>query len=156
MERAIPVHMGRPLVGEKGDAFMVSLRMSLEPSKSGYLTVHGQSIRRTGYNELWSALWATQKTDHCSHTPHCGDKIKLEPGWVVVSGYEDHGSFEDIGRLMICLTACDPVARWRALIGIREHVSGGSHRILLRTVDCCLQCAVDQALRRPGHWYLVL
>lgn len=156
LECAIPVDMGVPLVGERGDCFVVSLRMSLKRSKNSYLTSHGQSTRRTGYNELWSALWGTRKTDHCSHTPHSGDKILLEPGWVVVSGYENHGAFENNGRLIICLTAFDPVARWRALIGIREHSIRESYQVLLRTVDCCLQCAIDQALKRPGRWYLVL
>ncbi|KAH8669604.1 hypothetical protein BGZ60DRAFT_528080 [Tricladium varicosporioides] len=149
MECAIHANMGTPLVGEKGDSFVVSLRMSLKPTMGGYLTNLVQSVRRTGYNELWSALWTIEKTDNCSHMPHYGDKANLEPGWKFISGYED-SSFEHTYRLIICLTACDPVARWRTLITIFEHRTSGSHRVLLRGAACCLRCSVDQALRRPG------
>jgi hypothetical protein len=156
LECAIPVELGKPLVGENGDSFVVSLRMSLKPLASGYLTVNKASTRRTGYNELWSTLWTTRTTERCPHTVSYGETITREPGWQVVSGYEHHGNFADDSRLMICLTACNPVARWRALIAIQMHRYRRQQKIMLRTANCCFQCALDQVLRKSGVWYLVL
>ena len=151
---ATAVDLANPLVGERGDSFIVTLRFRVKKVDARSPT--RISTRRSGYNELWSALWIVNKSKPCGHPCRLGDSILLEPGWSVVSGFGDHGSMDVLGRLIICQTAASPAARWRALIGIFGCRDTNRSQVLLRGDDCCLTCVVQQAAVREGNWYVVL
>ena len=161
----IPVKRGTPLIGESGDSFVITLRLlhkdaaELEPPGKVDNTkkMMVDIIRRSGYNELWSALWMVQKTMPCQHPSRPGEEITLEPGWNTLAGYGDHGTLEEFGRVKICLTAGSASARWRALLSIAEHRGIGEEAVILRGSDCCFKCAVEQAaVQSTDGCYVVL
>ena len=94
-----------------------------ESFRVGLIILHevkGQMFRAhrlTGYGELYRALWPARKTTGCE----C--RVKLLPptfelptgcGALMVRCDDDFESCEE--NLVLCLTAGDPIARWRALI----------------------------------------
>jgi len=150
------ISYGRPFYGERQDSFIVTMRLNN--------VMEDRNItRRTGYSELFSALWTVQTTKSCQHPPPRRDQLQLAPGYVTVSGtgedIEDH--FDLGGRVLIALTADNPAARWRTLIAIAKlRVSSENRRnhnkILLRGNDCCFQCTIDQTAADAGRWWVVL
>jgi hypothetical protein len=151
---AISVEYGTPLIGERGDSFVVSLRLQ---SEYGGL----KTSDRTGYNELSAAIWTVLKTRPCPHGSRLGDKLVLDPGCTAVSGIATSSDLAQYGSLAIFLTAFNPAARWRALLCIAQHNSDevyGFTPVMLRGQDCCFRCAVEQTERRAGAgtWCVVL
>jgi hypothetical protein len=152
---------GKPFCGERGDAFVLSPRL-YETDAAG--AIIADSVRRSGYNEFYNALWRSVKTFPCLHGPAANKTMTLPPGCVTLSGFGEH----DISvqgadpffqaRIHICLTAGNRAARWRALIAIAVHQEAADRfvPILLRGADCCFSCAVEQALKKEGVWFLVL
>ena len=70
-------------------------------------------------------------------------------------------NMKDAARVLVCLTAKNPAARWRALLAIYHYMHtfpklDSIKQVMLRGEPCCLQCAVDQTLVQSGHWLLVL
>jgi hypothetical protein len=163
------VQYASPYYGERQDSFVVTLRLINTDGGRNF-------TRRTGYFELFKSIWCLKHTIRCSHDVSKANTLKLEPGYVTVSGFGDnsaeqtgesqHGSdvsfdvdYETNPRVMICLTANDPTARWRALISIltvAEHGPKSRRAVLLRGSDCCFQCAVDQVSDIRTKWYVVL
>jgi hypothetical protein len=149
----ITVKRGSPLIGENGDSFVITLRLLHKEvakldarGKAGNANKSMTDVtRRSGYNELWSALWMVERTVPCQHQCLPGEELILEPGWTTLAGYGDHGSVEDFGPVKICLTAGSSAARWRALLSIAGNRALGDEAVILRGSDCCFKCAVMQA-----------
>jgi hypothetical protein len=147
---------GKPFCGERGDTFVLSLRL-YETDATG--AVIADSVRRSGYNEFYNALWRSVKTFPCSHGSAANKTMTLPPGCVALSGFGEHGislqgadpDFQ--ARTHICLTAGNRAARWRALtaIAMNQEAADKFVPILLRGADCCFTCAVDQALKKRRH-----
>lgn len=148
-----PVQYSKPFCGERGDSFLVSLRLlhQLQDTEK-------PMVRRTGYNELSYALWPSQPTKPCTHVSKDSNKIILPPSCVAVSGFGDHGGVSLNTKVHICLTAGNKASRWRALLAIAacSDDKNSYMAVLLKGLDCCLRCAVDQALAVPGKCFLVL
>jgi len=68
----IKTRFGRSLYAERGDSFIISLR--IEQDHKGILTT-----RRTGYVELSRSVWAMMRTEPCQHHPdrELGEKHEL-------------------------------------------------------------------------------
>jgi hypothetical protein len=149
-----PAKIGKWMVGERGDSFVVSLHLQTLAQSLGE-GLASDVIRRTGYCQLWTSLFKIGKTKSCQHRTLLGEKVMLEPGWTTFSGFGFLGTIE-FGKLNICLTAGSGAARWNALISIIENRSRETQSILLRGADCCFSCAVRQASAEEGDWFLVL
>jgi hypothetical protein len=59
------------------------------------------------------------------------------------------------------MTSGNKAARWRALITIaylrdKAGEDGEEENVLLRTTDCCIGCAIDQAYSQEGNWFVIL
>src|SRR5579871_723170 len=96
---AIPVEFGLPLIGERGDSFVVSLRLN---------SVQDVTTRdRTGYNRLAAAIWTVQKTRPCPHGSGSGlrDKVVLDPGCTAVASISVTADLTQYGSVIIFLTA---------------------------------------------------
>jgi hypothetical protein len=134
---------GVPLVGEREDSFVVSLRFEVSSTVTGM-----NAMRRTGYNELSSALWRTKKVSSCKHYNADKSKIKIEPGCTAIEGCEDGRPISEFGKTVIFLTADSPEARWRTLLALAHDTSNedyGFTPVILRGSDCCFPCVVGQA-----------
>jgi hypothetical protein len=147
------VVLGHPFCGEGRDVFVVTLRMSFQ---------HADIVctRRTGYRELFSALWAVQRTEGCEHALRKDDEVILAPDFASVSGFDDLDAPSVSERVLICLTANNEIARWRALLAIaharsKNKLRGYDH-VMLRGHDCCLRCAISQTALKLGQWFIVL
>jgi hypothetical protein len=154
----------RPLCGERGDQFVVSLRIGLHV-KAQNLSFHDKRseqvyYRRTGFRELHMALWRVQKAKPCTHMVKSDDQITLPPACATVSGFGDNEKSDLDERIVICLTARQSPSRWRALLAIastRDLQDASTwDQVLLRGEDTCFQCVVDQAAVQEGRWYIVL
>lgn len=142
------IEFGPPLCGERGDSFIVGLRIQ---------TIHDNipHTLRTGFADLHKALWPVEKTTPCLHSPLANEGVMLEPWSVTVSGHLFH-DFEYMDeRLIICLTAYNMAARWRALLSLAA-TTRISRRILLRGRDCCLACTIGQTAASTGKWLIIL
>lgn len=141
------------LIGEKDDSFVVQIRLLCPQA-----IVERDHLRRTGYNELFRAMWTVKHTVRCGHRVRAEDVITLDPGCMACSGFRPGEELVDEGRLIISLMAGNSPARWRVLIGILAQFEfrGPGRPVMLREKNCCLQCAVDQVSRMSGKWYLVL
>lgn len=164
---AVPVKRGEPMIGERGDSLMVTLRLYSQP-------IHGAKIsdlsevRRTGYNELWTAMYTVEKTSPCNHPKRSQEEVILEPGCATIVGFADYNRVskdsEDLEiyqspwtGVKIYLTTGNTAARWRALISIWSSHGGYTYyRTVLRDDRCCMKCAVVQATQQTGAWYVVL
>jgi len=157
------VALGWPLYGEKNDSFIVTLRLDSNADGKTY-------TRRTGYSELYTAIWMIRKTVPCDHAFESKERLKLPPGCSTVGSFGDRDGlvderadleFLDHERVVICLTANNSAARWRALVAIaysRIHVSGKAispRACLLRGPDCCFKCSLSQTAQLP-RCFLVL
>lgn len=153
--------------GERDGSFVVNLRFGMETSlikannrTSSRADFQGEiEIRRSGYRELFAALWGVQRTKPCQPCQHESLEITLPLSCVSVSGFGDvsMSDMQETARVVICLTAHNSSARWRALLAIHMNLSNsGIVQVVLRGKGCCFQCAVNQTLARTGHWFLVL
>ena len=163
----------RPSCGDRYGSFLVNLHYTTKKSSLAGNSPFGSAdvapdlyrnnkgeyeTRRSGYRELFAALWGVQRTQSCRHK---SSPITLPLSCASVSEFGDI-QFADItehGRVFVCLTAHNSSARWRALLAINmapSVKSGCIENVLLRGEDCCFQCAINQTLVRPGYWFLVL
>lgn len=155
-----PIRFDKPMIGEHGDSFVVTLRL-VHPPSSTATVVDRRHIRRTGYHELWRAHSMAVTTNVCNHLQARDEDIVLEPGWATLSGLgeylPDDFSQWDWGRTLICLTAGNSAARWRTMLSItRLGMQRPDQRLMLRGPGCCLKCAILQAAQQAGKWYVVL
>ncbi|KAL9118437.1 MAG: hypothetical protein Q9187_005019 [Circinaria calcarea] len=162
------VRYDRPFCGEQQGSFLVTLRFSTETApntETRRIGLKGRvegnlETRRSGYRELFGALWGVQHTQSCHHN---SSAITLPLSCVSVAGFGDldMSDLKESARIFVCLTAHNSCARWRALLAIHTRASifptmKGIDQILLRGEDCCFECAVNQAVVRTGYWFLIL
>ena len=139
-----------PLVGERGDSFLVTIRLKAEePHPVGSCTM------RTGYRQMWRMLWQTHHTDHCKHPRVKLDTLRVRPGWIARRAFYPQ-VFEAKEQYRVCRTAGSSARRWIALLSAPTY--GGEERQLvrLRGSKCCIQCALNQTETREGTWCLIL
>ena len=146
LSRSRRVHFQPSLCGDREDTFIVTVRLT---DRVGTHT----SIRRTGYREFYWSLCNVNRTKRCKHPSKQFDKVFLSPGCSTVEGFRD-GSEHD-GKITICLTSGNRVARWRAVIATASDPPQNA-RICLRGRDCCYACAIDLVAQEPGKWFLIL
>jgi hypothetical protein len=158
------VQYERALCGERGDRFVVSLRIGLH-IKAHNLSFHDKRseqiyYRRTGFRELHQALWRVQKATPCNHRIDKDEQIILQPSCATISGFSDNEKSDLDERIVICLTAHQSPARWRALLAVASTRNPQDSltwdQVLLRGEDTCFQCAIDQAAAEVGTWYIIL
>ena len=157
------VKFGNSQYGERHDIFLLNLRLVMPRTASSPTTI----TRRTGLRELNAALWTTELTRSCDHQVKEREEVTLPTGCAAVNGFGTlgFGAGKPLPseRILICLTANNVAARWRALIAIKSEMKeiktlehqkcvGG----ILRKSDCCLKCAITQTVTRPGNYILVL
>ena len=163
----------RPSCGDRYGSFLVNLHYTTKKSSlTGlspfsdpdialdlYRSNKGEyETRKSGYRELFAALWGVQRTQSCQHK---SSPIPLPLSCASVSEFGDihFADLTEHGRVIVCLTAHNASARWRTLLAIHMAASvkyGSIENVLLRGEDCCFQCAINQTLVRPGYWFLVL
>ncbi|MCJ1250867.1 hypothetical protein MMC30_008095 [Trapelia coarctata] len=157
---------GSPFCGERADCFIVSLRFlhheapALTPGTR--YAAPAESTRRTGCNELYSALGFGERTAPCAHPP-CDPRDKVEmtlpTGCAVLAGYADQGTRSVDASVYVCRTAGSKAAWWRALIAAAQPMLGEGGAfvpIMVRGESCCFECAITQTLGKGGVWVLVL
>ncbi|KAL9039835.1 MAG: hypothetical protein Q9214_004714 [Letrouitia sp. 1 TL-2023] len=154
------VTLDTPYCGEGDDVFIVSARMRLHKE-----TLKSRPVHRVGYKELQRYLWWAQLSKRCSHGSRMPGDIKLTMGCATIAGFGNHLD-NMVERILIYLTAHSVGARWLALATVpwlgdigdseAEAEAGIWRHILLRTSDCCFQCAIDQAAAQPGKWFVIL
>jgi hypothetical protein len=153
LQCANQVVLGRASCGEGRDVFVVTLRMSFQDFDK-------LCTRRTGYRELFGALWGVERSKACEHPLRKNEKVVLAPDFISVSGFSDLEVPRRPERVLICLTANNETARWRALIAIAHVRSKNSLRgydhVMLRGQDCCLSCIISQTALKVGKWFIVL
>lgn len=142
------IEFGSPLCGERKDSFIVSLR--IHDIRNGT-----QHTWRTGYSDLYEALWAVQKTTSCQHPPLQNKRLTLDARSVTVSGHVADGDLGMDDRLIICLTAYNTAARWRALCSAINYELT-DRRVLLRGSDCCFACTIAQTAVSTERWWIIL
>ena len=153
------VKFGNNQYGERQDNFLVNLRLIMPGPASSVGTI----TRRTGLRELNAASWMTELTQSCDHQVVVREEVTLPTGCAAVRGFGELGNGAGkplpSERILICLTANNVAARWRALIAIKSEKNpphGICTGVLLRKIDCCLKCAITQTVTRPGNYILVL
>jgi hypothetical protein len=155
------VSFGKPLCGERGDSFIVNLRFIVVRNRH-------KSTRRTGYRELYGALWMVQQSTSCSHKTSSAEKpdimeLSTDSGAVVIQGDDDPFLCEE--RAVIYRTGHSTAARWWALATLAQHFRAQMSknldaaelpRVLLRRKSCCLECTINQAILQPSQCFVVL
>lgn len=154
-----PIAFGRPRCGERGDSFLVRVLFT-----QGHKQTKIQAVGCSGYWEMHRALWEVINTSKCAHPHHSMDAdFPLPIGVCAIALQWDKDFIEPMheSRVLVLLTANKIAARWRSLVAIDHHRHGlltdfNPSRTMLRSKDCCSQCAIQQALLQPDRCYLVL
>lgn len=155
------VKFGPSQYGERHDVFLLNLRLVMPESIRSLAII----TRRTGLRELNAAIWMAELTSSCDHQVTAREEATLPTGCAAVKGFGNLGDGGEKSlpseRILICLTANNIAARWRALIATKSETkltkpSELCPAVLLRKSDCCLKCAITQVVTRPGNWFLVL
>lgn len=145
----------RPMIGQDPDSFLVSLAISAYHDNSARFR-----SRYTGFRELDAALWGTKQTSPCDHPKSIRKPSKLPTNCIATSGENTRCQHIE-ERVIVCLTAGNPAARWRALVSLASRrdaarENGNQEPTMVRKEDCCYNCAVDQCLQLQGKWFLIL
>lgn len=127
-------------------------------------------------------LWLTFSTTFCGHPPNEPQTpTKLGPEAAAVMGWKmDQDDLQNIPeRVIIYLTKGEPRIRWlaaRAAVVLGRDAAetsdpvtgeivpgeivpdpqGRPREVMLRTEDCCDECALEQTIAMPGYWILIL
>ena len=143
--------------GIQNDSFITSLRIQRRQKRS-----KSPFPRCTGNRELSKALWPVLKTIRCECTPKLPACFEL-PSDCHCEALEvicDDDLNFCTEKLVLCLTGGSSIARWRALIALKEKIvedqDRGLVKVLLRGLDCCLTCAIHQVPQCLGRCYVVI
>jgi hypothetical protein len=118
-----------------------------------------------GYREMHHSLWQTFSTPPCGHHPaeevyNTRHAVKLGPDAATLLGWSN--ALESLRpypeRILIYLTRGQPRIRWLAIEKsvLGRHVDDKHRETMLRTGDCCEECALDHVASLPGRWALIL
>ncbi|KAI9890678.1 MAG: hypothetical protein M1814_003747 [Vezdaea aestivalis] len=123
--------------------------------------------RNSGYRALHERLWEALNTVQCPHysdgTLPSVQRAVLSPDAATVTslfqatreredGSRGGNSASDPAipeRILIVLVKGDARARWLALVQ-------SERAVMLRTSDCCEDCALEQTSMYPGYWTLII
>jgi len=134
------------LYAERQDFFISSLRLQKNQAS-------GLRMRRSGYREYHTAIWAAELSKACSHPTNNVMELQLPLGVATVTGFPQEKALSSLGhRIIVYLTAFNSVARWLALLQLQYP----EERVLLRSNSCCYQCVINQALIKAGRCYIIL
>lgn len=140
------------VVGEEENSLILNVRFKLH--KSGPVDV---VVQRTGYRKMANTLWLVNMAQPCLHNYEFMDKIELDLAWKALIDFTD----EELARPVstsryLYRTVGSTAARWRALVVLLAHPPRAEEQIMLRTSECCFQCAINQTCAQVGRWSLVL
>jgi hypothetical protein len=124
----------------------------------------------TGFRVMQDNLWQTFSTPKCRHyelhggfgpTNTSGQAIKLGPDAAALIGLSPSPEEESDPipeKILIYLTVGRPDIRWLAIEYALHMRNQGeaSREIMLRTEDCCEECALEHAASQSGKWSLIL
>jgi hypothetical protein len=115
----------------------------------------------SSYSRFHAGLWNTVFTPPCSHeivAGRSGNSVtKLGPGVVAGTGLdwddETESSAEVPERICVLLVRGDRRSRWLA---VENAANSDVRSTILRTTECCDDCAVEVAAKRRGKWLVIL
>ena len=152
--------------------FEMSIIMVVEPGKDSELHQFDfQPIKDWTYHRyMHEQIWETFTTPACDHQPEARPKkpLNLGPEAVAILGWSTgeamHGG-PYTQRILIFLIRGDSRVRWLAVrnatglgtpIGSEAPEPSDKSEVMLRTLDCCDECALNHASALPGKWILIL
>lgn len=138
---------GTPLVGERGDAFLVTICLTSKQAEGVY---QGRKFIRTGYRTMWNALSGFRMTKGCNHAQVDTDRVRLGIGWCAL-GYVDLTNEIQGFRYKLLFVAGGHAMRWLAVLEVLH----SEQNAMLRTSNCCVDCAIKQTESQDGEWYLI-
>ena len=153
--------------------FEMSLHFVVEPGPHSELHQFGfRPFKDWTYcRSMQMDIWETFLTPPCDHQPETCPKtpLKLGPEAVAILGWSNGGEGTQSGpytqRIVIFLTRGDARVRWLA---VRNAVSSSTftgtgapepcdkREAMLRTLECCDECALVYVSSLPGKWTLIL
>ncbi|KAL9621135.1 MAG: hypothetical protein Q9160_004386 [Pyrenula sp. 1 TL-2023] len=150
----------------QAEGFELTLYFSIDPAPE-WLNHHGVETfeESTGYRTMQELLWRTYSTPPCDHPRSQGSHkdrkaFKLGPDTTALLGWSDGVGFisEVVERILICLTLGQARIRWLAVVapGTDTGTDGNARRVMLRTEECCEECALEHTASLPGRWSLIL
>lgn len=146
---------GPSYCGERGDTFIISIRIAMQERKLA-------SVRRTGFRELFTGAWCVIHAQKCNHPSlRRNDQQVLTGGCGAVTVHADEDPWQWPNKVMVCLTAFNKAAGWRALVALalyRDKYSKEEEKvkILLRDRACCFNCVIDQASLFAEKCFVIL
>ena len=113
------------------------------------------------YRNFHNSLWSNVLTPSCPHSKASISQIcvttKLGPGVAAGTGldWEHEGKRNDEvpERVCVLLVRGDPRSRWLTVEATRN---SDIRSTMLRTSECCEDCAVEAALSQTGKWAFIL
>ena len=147
-------------------AFECQIVLDVEPSAE-WTRLQGvmPSEEPITYRQMQLALWRTYSTPRCFHRYNGrtteAAPLNLGPDAVAVLGWPNIRP-TCAQRTVIFSTKGEPGIRWIILLAINRIVPmppefGDTRpKTMLRSVDCCDQCALNHTASQPGKWYLIL
>lgn len=137
----------------RSDAFQLSIQYKLDlPSNLG----QDRYEIMTGYRTLHKSLWNVRVTKACPHYRSSLKHAKLGFGVVAAAGFslKDESLTSKIPeKICIVLVKEDQHARWLA---VWDAGRSGTRRVMLRSDDCCENCALDAVIPQSGKWVLII
>lgn len=140
----------------KNDKFILRIRFRID----GYST-QKKYDDYASYRWLHTALWQAHVTEPCEHFGAISTPARLGLNTVTVKGHSystsDMPKLEKPHhpeRILIVLVKGDQRLRWLAVKDCIENWK--SRQAMIRSDECCENCALDAAAGRPGDWYVVI
>lgn len=146
------------LVSQPQDTFLVRLRMETTENPMRPWIVD------TCHRHLWDSLWCVHTTEGCLHTAFDAIDTELDEDQKIVSQYDglmpdivEDMAFADIfsltsARILIFPTADHTLGRYHILYWLSRNSEMVGAPVMLRTMDCCVACAVKQATEDQRSW----
>ena len=124
----------------------------------------------TSYRHLHSCLWKVTYTSPCNHPPDSGDngstlataevaRLGVGAATATIFGWEME-ALEDFGkaivvphRICVLMVKGNRRARWLA---VENATMSRTRRVMLRTKDCCENCAFDLVSQLEEKWLLII
>lgn len=150
----MPVSQHDEYYGVRSEAFLLSIRYKVQRSQ-GFEPM----LVDVGYSELHAVLCNARITKSCGHRGTTKDSDMLVPlgpevattvglSWISLSDRED-----TLPRICISLVQGDSRARWLAL---SQAPNNSQRQTVLRSKDCCIECALRATTAMLGKWVLIL
>ena len=147
--------------------FEMMLIMTVTPTKHSPLEQFGMQPEQDtiSYRSMHNNVWETYVTPACDHPSQTPSKtaLQLAPDAIAIWGWSNAAEAQESGpypqRVVIFLTRGDPRVRWLA---VHNAIRTGPAELcdrreaMLRSRDCCDQCALEHVFSLPGRWTLIL